>query len=62
MKKHLTFLSLCLPYKWRGVTPHPEIIVGDETPCIFEPTCGRRGGEVTPHSEIIVGDEPHCIF
>ncbi len=23
-----------------GVTPHSEIIVGDEPPCIFEPPCG----------------------
>ncbi len=34
-KKIKLFLSLCLPYKWRGVTPHSEIIVGDEPPCIF---------------------------
>ncbi len=49
MKKNNLFLSLCLSYKWRGVTSHSEIMVGEE----------RR---VSPHSEIIVGDEPPYIF
>ena len=29
---------------WGGVTPHSEIIVGDEPLCIFEPPCCRKGG------------------
>ncbi len=43
-----------------GVTPHSEIIVGDELPCIFLTTLLQKG--VTPHSEIKVGDGPPCIF
>ena len=26
------------------VTPHSEIIEGDEPPCIFEPPCCKKGG------------------
>ncbi len=40
-----------------GVTPHSEIIVGHEPPCIFGTTLLRK-----PHSEIIVGHEPPCIL
>ncbi len=59
MAKIKLFLSLCLPYKWRGGS---EIIVGDEPPCFFENTLLQKGEGVTPHSEIIVGDERPCIF
>ncbi len=30
--------------KGGGVTPHSEIIVGDEPPCIFEQPCCKKGG------------------
>ena len=39
-----TFFYFESPCCKRGVTPHSEIIVGDEPPCIFEPPCWRGGG------------------
>ena len=50
------FSDFELPYGWRGVTPHSEIIVEEKTPIFLELPCGLRGG-ITPFSKIIVGDK-----